>query len=85
MPSLEMRIIPVTGMPEVEAGADIGALIVDAASAQGTAIEPRDVVVVAQKIVSKAEGRIVRPTRARKREPLRSEKRNGSCARRRIT
>ncbi len=60
MPSRELRIIPVAGMPEVEAGADIGALIVEAASAQGTAIEPRDVVVVAQKIVSKAEGRIVK-------------------------
>jgi coenzyme F420-0:L-glutamate ligase/coenzyme F420-1:gamma-L-glutamate ligase len=60
MPSREMRIIPVTGMPEVEAGADIGALIVEAASASGTPIEPGDVVVIAQKIVSKAEGRIVK-------------------------
>jgi len=59
MPSRELRIIPVGGMPEVEAGADIGALVVEAASASGTPIEPGDVVVVAQKIVSKAEGRVV--------------------------
>jgi coenzyme F420-0:L-glutamate ligase / coenzyme F420-1:gamma-L-glutamate ligase len=60
MPSREMRIIPVTGMPEVEAGADIGKLVVEAASASGTPVEPGDVVVIAQKIVSKAEGRIVK-------------------------
>ena len=50
----EVRIIPVAGLPEVVAGADIGTLIADA-----VAVEPRDVVVIAQKIVSKAEGRIV--------------------------
>ena len=50
----EVRIIPVHGIPEVPAGADVGLLITDA-----FAIEPGDVVVIAQKIVSKAEGRIV--------------------------
>ncbi len=60
MQSRELRIIPVSGMPEVDAGADIGALVVDAASASGTPIESGDVVVIAQKIVSKAEGRIVK-------------------------
>lgn len=53
MPS-EIRMIAVTGLPEVTAGADIGALIDDAAD-----VQPGDVVVIAQKIVSKAEGRIV--------------------------
>ena len=53
MPS-EIRIIAVTGLPEVTAGADIAALIDDA-----TDVRPGDVVVIAQKIVSKAEGRIV--------------------------
>jgi coenzyme F420-0:L-glutamate ligase / coenzyme F420-1:gamma-L-glutamate ligase len=52
--SPELRIIPVTGIGEVVAGADIGALICDA-----FAVEPGDVVVIAQKIVSKAEGRII--------------------------
>jgi coenzyme F420-0:L-glutamate ligase/coenzyme F420-1:gamma-L-glutamate ligase len=55
----ELRVIPVTGIGEVEAGADLGALVAHAAAGAGTPIEPGDVVVVAQKIVSKAEGRIV--------------------------
>ena len=55
----DLRIIPVGGMGEIEPGADIGELVADAAAEQGTPIEPDDVVVIAQKIVSKAEGRIV--------------------------
>jgi coenzyme F420-0:L-glutamate ligase/coenzyme F420-1:gamma-L-glutamate ligase len=51
----EVRVIPVAGLEEIEAGDDLGALI---ASAAGP--EDGDVVVVAQKVVSKAEGRIVR-------------------------
>jgi coenzyme F420-0:L-glutamate ligase/coenzyme F420-1:gamma-L-glutamate ligase len=47
--------MPLEGMPEVEEGADLGALVAKAA-----ALEDGDVVVVAQKIVSKAEGRVVR-------------------------
>ncbi len=55
----ELRVIPIGGLGEIEAGADIGALVVDAAEAQGTPIAPDDIVVIAQKIVSKAEGRVV--------------------------
>jgi coenzyme F420-0:L-glutamate ligase/coenzyme F420-1:gamma-L-glutamate ligase len=51
----ELRVVPVEGMPEVEEGADLAALVAVAVS-----LEDRDVVVVAQKIVSKAEGRVVR-------------------------
>ena len=50
-----ISILPVEGLPEIEAGADLGALI-----AEGAELADGDVVVVAQKIVSKAEGRIVR-------------------------
>jgi coenzyme F420-0:L-glutamate ligase / coenzyme F420-1:gamma-L-glutamate ligase len=50
----EVRVIPVAGLGEIEAGADLGALIAGAAE-----LEDGDVVVVAQKAVSKAEGRIV--------------------------
>jgi coenzyme F420-0:L-glutamate ligase / coenzyme F420-1:gamma-L-glutamate ligase len=42
-------------MPEVESGADLGQLIANAVE-----LEDGDVVVVAQKVVSKAEGRVVR-------------------------
>lgn len=58
MPS-ELRVLPVSGIGEVEAGADLGALVADAASAQDDPVAQGDVVVVAQKIVSKAEGRLV--------------------------
>ena len=44
-------------MPEVRPGDDLGALVGDAIERAG-GLEPDDVVVVAQKIVSKAEGRL---------------------------
>jgi coenzyme F420-0:L-glutamate ligase/coenzyme F420-1:gamma-L-glutamate ligase len=49
-----IEIFPVAGLPEIGEGADLGTLIADAA-----ALRDGDVVVVAQKAVSKAEGRIV--------------------------
>jgi coenzyme F420-0:L-glutamate ligase/coenzyme F420-1:gamma-L-glutamate ligase len=49
-----ISVLPVEGLPEIEAGADLGALLADAAE-----LEDGDVVVVAQKLVSKAEGRVV--------------------------
>jgi coenzyme F420-0:L-glutamate ligase/coenzyme F420-1:gamma-L-glutamate ligase len=55
----EVRIIAIEGMPEVRPGDDLAALIVDAASQQGLAFEAGDVLVVTQKVVSKAEDRIV--------------------------
>jgi coenzyme F420-0:L-glutamate ligase/coenzyme F420-1:gamma-L-glutamate ligase len=50
----EVRVIPVEGIPEVREGDDLAALLAAAA-----AFEDEDVLVVAQKIVSKAEGRVV--------------------------
>ena len=55
----ELRIIGITGIPEVSRGDDLTPLIFDAAQAQGTPFEANDVVVVTQKIVSKSEGAIV--------------------------
>jgi coenzyme F420-0:L-glutamate ligase / coenzyme F420-1:gamma-L-glutamate ligase len=51
----ELRVIPVEGMPEVGAGDDLAVLIAERAP-----LEDGDVLVVAQKVVSKAEGRVVR-------------------------
>ena len=51
---MRLEIIPVTGIGEVAEGDDIAALIAEHAE-----IQDGDVVVVAQKIVSKAEGRLV--------------------------
>ena len=49
----------VPGIPEVAKGDDLSALIGDALESAGMTLQPGDVVVVAQKIVSKAEGRMV--------------------------
>jgi coenzyme F420-0:L-glutamate ligase/coenzyme F420-1:gamma-L-glutamate ligase len=53
----EVRIIPLTGIPEVGRGDDLGALIGDAVERAG-GLEEGDVLVVAHKVVSKAEGRV---------------------------
>jgi coenzyme F420-0:L-glutamate ligase/coenzyme F420-1:gamma-L-glutamate ligase len=53
--SRELRVLPVEGMPEVREGDRVGELI-----AERTELELGDVVVISQKIVSKAEGRVVR-------------------------
>jgi coenzyme F420-0:L-glutamate ligase/coenzyme F420-1:gamma-L-glutamate ligase len=53
----ELRVIPLRGIPELEEGDDLAALLVDAAREEG--IEAGDVLVVAQKAVSKIEGRVV--------------------------
>ena len=55
----ELRAIPLRGIPELEEGDDLAALLVEAA-ARGTGFEQDDVLVVAQKAVSKVEGRVVR-------------------------
>ena len=55
----EVRVIGITGIPLVQAGDDLAAQILDAAAAQGTPVEGGDVVVVTQRVVSKAEGRVV--------------------------
>jgi coenzyme F420-0:L-glutamate ligase/coenzyme F420-1:gamma-L-glutamate ligase len=53
----EVRIVPLTGIPEVAPGDDLGALVGDAVERAG-GLEEGDVLVVAQKAVSKAEGRV---------------------------
>lgn len=55
-----LEVIGVPGLPEVGAGDDLAALIASAARSAGTPVRPLDIIVVAQKIVSKAEGRTVR-------------------------
>ena len=52
---MTIAVIPVEGMPDVQPGDDLAALLAETAD-----LEDGDVLVVAQKIVSKAEGRVVR-------------------------
>jgi coenzyme F420-0:L-glutamate ligase / coenzyme F420-1:gamma-L-glutamate ligase len=54
----EVRVIPLHGIPELEEGDDLAAFLVEAARRAG-GLERDDIVVVAQKAVSKVEGRIV--------------------------
>ena len=54
-----IRVFPLEGIPEVEEGDDLVALLAEAADRAG-GFEDADILVVAQKVVSKAEGRVVR-------------------------
>jgi coenzyme F420-0:L-glutamate ligase/coenzyme F420-1:gamma-L-glutamate ligase len=54
----EVSVLPVAGLPEVEAGADLGTLICEAALA-GPGLADGDILVITSKIVSKAEDRVV--------------------------
>lgn len=53
----EIRLFPLTGLPEIGPGDDLAALLGDAVERAG-GLEDGDVVIVAQKVVSKAEGRV---------------------------
>jgi coenzyme F420-0:L-glutamate ligase/coenzyme F420-1:gamma-L-glutamate ligase len=52
-------VTALTGLPEIEGGADLAACLIEALDAGGWDLRASDVLVVAQKIVSKAEGRFV--------------------------
>lgn len=54
------EVIGVQGIPEVHPGDDVAALILAAAGRQGTPLVSGDLLVVGQKIISKAEGRLLR-------------------------
>ena len=56
----ELRLVALSGIGEVQAGASLVALIVNALDSAQQTLAPGDVLVIAQKIVSKAEGRLVR-------------------------
>ena len=55
----DISVIPLRGIPELEDGDDLAALLAAAARRAG-GLESHDIVVVAQKAVSKVEGRVVR-------------------------
>ena len=55
-----LELFGVESIGEISAGASLGQLIVEACARQGIELADDDVLVVAQKIISKAEGRMVR-------------------------
>jgi coenzyme F420-0:L-glutamate ligase/coenzyme F420-1:gamma-L-glutamate ligase len=59
IPARAMTCLPVTGIGEVRDGDDLAALVVESSD-----LHDGDVVVVTSKVVSKAEGRVVRGDRA---------------------
>ena len=54
---MTLAVTPVTGLPEIEAGDDLAHIL--ATALRPLAVADGDVVVVTQKVVSKAEGRLV--------------------------
>jgi coenzyme F420-0:L-glutamate ligase/coenzyme F420-1:gamma-L-glutamate ligase len=56
----EIVLVAVEDVPLIHAGDDLAGIILDAITRAELSLKPRDVLVVAQKIVSKSEGRLVR-------------------------
>jgi coenzyme F420-0:L-glutamate ligase/coenzyme F420-1:gamma-L-glutamate ligase len=56
---LSVEIIPVPGIPEIVPGDDLGGIVATGIREARISLQDGDVVVVTQKVVSKAEGRVV--------------------------
>jgi coenzyme F420-0:L-glutamate ligase / coenzyme F420-1:gamma-L-glutamate ligase len=54
-----ISVVPIEGIGEIRPGDELAVLIADAARRQGTPLEDGDCLVVTQKVVSKAEDRLV--------------------------
>jgi coenzyme F420-0:L-glutamate ligase/coenzyme F420-1:gamma-L-glutamate ligase len=59
MPPPRYEVVGIEGIGEVQPGDDVARLVVDAAARQRTPVTGGDVLVLSQKIVSKAEGRLL--------------------------
>ena len=55
-----IQLLPLIGLPEIGEGDNLARLIVQAARKGSVALQQHDILVVAQKIISKAEGRVAR-------------------------
>jgi coenzyme F420-0:L-glutamate ligase / coenzyme F420-1:gamma-L-glutamate ligase len=58
--AVQLSLTAVDGIPTVRPGIDLAELILEAAARTGIALRDGDILVLAQKIVSKAEGRLAR-------------------------
>ncbi len=67
-----ISLLPLDGIPEVSPGDDLAALIAASLAAGGIGLETSDVLVVTQKVVSKAEGRVVELASVTPREDARA-------------
>jgi len=57
---MTIAVIPIAGLPMIQPGDDLAALLADAIDTARVGVKPQDVVAVCQKVVSKAEGAVVR-------------------------
>ena len=57
---MTVAVIPIPGLPMIAPGDDLAALLADAIDAARVGVKAGDVVTVCQKVVSKAEGAVVR-------------------------
>jgi len=55
-----MNLFPIPHLPLIQPGDNLAALMVAGLASVGETLQPGDIVVVAQKIISKAEGRLVK-------------------------
>ena len=56
---MTLRIIPIEGVPDIQPSMDLSEHLREALEISGLQVEPLDILAVTQKVVSKAEGRIV--------------------------
>jgi coenzyme F420-0:L-glutamate ligase/coenzyme F420-1:gamma-L-glutamate ligase len=56
---MTLTLTPLTGIPLIREGDDVTSVLLDALAASGIRLQTGDILAVAQKIVSKAEGRMV--------------------------
>jgi coenzyme F420-0:L-glutamate ligase/coenzyme F420-1:gamma-L-glutamate ligase len=56
---MTVKVIPILGIPEVHPGDDLALLLLDTLESSSLVLQQGDVLVVTQKAVSKAEGRVV--------------------------
>ena len=54
-----IQVIPLVGIPEIQAGDDVAAAILHAVRSSGIEIAAGEIFVIAHKVISKAEGRMV--------------------------
>ncbi|MBY6058764.1 coenzyme F420-0:L-glutamate ligase [Leisingera daeponensis] len=59
MPKAAISLLALDTIPEIRQGDDLAGMILEAAKREDVALQSGDIVVIAQKIVSKAEGRTV--------------------------
>lgn len=56
---MTIELLPITGIDEIEVGADLASILIDGLRASSVDLAEGDIVVVTHKVVSKAEGAIV--------------------------